>query len=111
MLHISSQMPNWKNLTKVAFRFWLRRYKLFFFLFFLLVAGIGAYQWRYSLVTHRWSPEERRAYLEATIKETVFGEKKFLETLERRQALDQLHVEAVAPKRSIFPGGTEKDAR
>lgn len=110
MLRISLKLPNWKDFAKSVFRFWLRRYKLFFFLFFLSVALLGAYQWRLSLVTFRWSPEERRSYLESTIKETVFDEAKFLKTLEERRALDQRHAEDVAPAQIVFPGGTKKES-
>ena len=108
-MRLSITLPKWKDLLKRAFLFWLRRYKVFFAVFFLLVALFGAYQWRASLVTHRWTPEERRAYLESTIKETVFDEKKFLQALEERQSLKELHEERAVPEQIIFPGGTEKE--
>lgn len=103
------KQPNWGTWAKGVFRFWLRRYKLFFLLLFIAVTGVGGYQWHQSLFAYQWTPDERRAYLESTVKETAFDEKQFLEVLSNLELIREQHATQAVVEESIFPGGTKKE--
>lgn len=96
-------------MVKRVFMLWLRHYKLLFFVSFLVVAGLGGYEWRKSLFAYAWSPEERKAYLEKTIKETVFHEDKFLTVLEKLSVLRDEHAKTIVPKKDLFIQAREKE--
>lgn len=100
---------NWSAWWKTAFGFWLRRYKLFFLLLFVVVSAIGGYQWRHSLFVYRWSEEERRTYLEATVKETAFDEQQFLRVLDQLATIRDHHAVEAERTQILFPGGTKKE--
>lgn len=85
---------HWGDIGKHLFRFWLRHYQLLFFIFFLLLAIWSGYEWYRNLFTYQWSPEQRKTYLEKTIKETVFDQQGFLDVLER---LEKRHQQYLAP--------------
>jgi hypothetical protein len=100
---------HWGDLVKRIFVLWLKHYKLLFFISFLIVAGLGGYEWRKSLFAYAWSPEERKAYLEKTIKETVFHEDKFLMVLEKLSVLRDEHTKSIAPQKNLFIQARDKE--
>lgn len=97
----------WVSIMKYGFLVWLRHYKLLFFISFLVVAGLGGYEWRRSLFTYTWTPEQRKAYLDTTIKETVFQEQQFLGSLKKIDALRSEHAKRVSPSEELFISGKE----
>ncbi len=100
---------NWRKLPKKIFTVWLKRYKLLFSLSFVIVASWGGYEWRHNLFVYHWSSEDRQRYLEATIKETAFQEKDFLEVLGKIEKGTQKHAETVTAERDLFIGAREEE--
>lgn len=99
---------NWKQVVKAIFLQWLRHYKLLFFVSFLVVAGIGGYQWRQNLYGYSWTPEERKTYLDKTIKETVFHEQQFLSVLEALERTQSDHLTPRTPAKELFVRAREE---
>ena len=100
----------WGSFVKFGFSLWLRHYKLFFFISFLIVAGLGGYEWRRSLFTYSWTPEERKIYLEATIKETIFQEDHFLSVLKKIDVLKGEHAQKISPSEELFISGKDEES-
>lgn len=110
-MHLAWKQLRWGEWAKGAFAVWLRRYKVFFLVLFIIVSGIGGYQWYRSLFSYHWNEEERRAYLAATVKETSFNEEKFTRVLEQLSVVRSHHEIVRSVKKNIFPGGTKRDQR
>ncbi len=91
------------------FGMWLRHYKFLFFLLFLVVASWGGYEWRRNLFVYHWSEQERKQYLEATVKETAFQEKEFLAVLAQLASLAERHAENTVPERELFIGEPKEE--
>lgn len=100
---------NWQKLPSRIFLVWLRHYKLLFFFLFVGVALWSGYEWRHNLFVYHWSNDERQRYLEATIKETAFQEKEFLEVLSKLEAVALQHTQSVMPERELFIGEPEAE--
>lgn len=87
---------------------WIKRYKLLFIVLFVLVSGWGGIQWYLNLNRYAWTVEEKKAFLDRTIKETTFKEDQYRNVLE---ALDDLAIDHSTPlqvSRDIFAGKKEK---
>ncbi|MEP7162669.1 MAG: hypothetical protein ABI747_02795 [Candidatus Moraniibacteriota bacterium] len=97
-----------KNIWHAIMDQWIKRYKLLFFFTFLIASGIGGFQWYRSLETYHWSPEEKKAYLDRTVKETSFQEQKFKEVLGVLSGLDKDNASHLPPIRDIFLGKKKK---
>lgn len=94
----------WKKLPTKIFVFWLKRYKLLFFFFFLMVAGWGSYEWYRNIVTYEWDADARKQYLDSTVKETAFQEEGFLKVLTRLDVIAEEHHQSTTTTRQLFVG-------
>ncbi len=94
----------WQKFPSKLFIFWLKRYKMLFFLAFLGVAAWSSYEWYRNIVVYQWSPEDRKQYLESTVKETSFQEEGFLEVLKQLDAIAETHAETTTSSRELFVG-------
>lgn len=107
-MKFSFTLPSFESARKRSLYFWMRHYKKMFTLLFLLVTGFVAFQWYRDLYQYRWSEAERKSYLEQTVKETAFQEKKFLEVVDRLERDRVLHMTEKAVERDLFAGAREK---
>ena len=89
--------------------FWIRHYKSLFTLGFLLLTGFAGYQWHYSLYRYHWTDQERKTYLETTVKETAFQEKKFLDVMDRLKQDREVYQQDVEIGRDLFGGARKKE--
>ncbi|MFA9262257.1 MAG: hypothetical protein ACEQSB_02770 [Undibacterium sp.] len=88
---------------------WIRHYKLLFVLIFLSLTGFVSYQWYQNLYRYAWTPEERKAYLNSTAKETAFQEDRFNSVLERLEEDREEHAESAELKYDLFKGARKKN--
>jgi len=105
---------SFKNISFAPFRkralyFWIRHYRSFFVIFFLTLTGYAGYQWRHDLYRYRWSPEARKEYLEATVKETTFQERKFMDALDQIQRDRESQSKPPEGVKDLFAGARKKE--
>lgn len=84
--------------------FWYRRHKTFFFLGFLIILSMGAWDWYQSLYQYHFSAEEKQQYIDSYYKETAFKEAKFRETVNDLTTRAEMHENVTPPTRNIFEG-------
>jgi len=87
---------------------WIKRYKIIFSLLFVIVSGLGGLQWYLNLNRYTWTPEEKKAFLDRTIKETTFKEDQYRNVLKYLEELALEHTTPIAISRDIFLGKKEK---
>lgn len=90
--------------SKETIFFWYRRYKVFFFLGFLIILLIGVWNWYQNLYQYRFSDEEKQQYINSYFKETTFNESKFRSVVDDLTIRAQMHENVIPPTRNIFEG-------
>lgn len=108
-MKLSLKLLSLESTRKRGLYFWIRHYKSLFVVCFLLLTGFVGYQWYHDLYRYQWTEEKRNAYIEATAKETVFQEQKFLEVLEHLDQNREAHGEDLETGRDLFEGAREKE--
>lgn len=98
-----------EKIRRQGFYVWIRHYKLLFVFIFLLLTGFSGHQWYQYLYRYSWTPEQRKAYLESTAKETAFQEEKFMGALGRLEADRARYGESLSLDRDLFAGARKKD--
>ncbi|HLC95505.1 MAG TPA: hypothetical protein VJH89_03370 [Patescibacteria group bacterium] len=89
---------------KRTLSFWYRFYKVLFFICFLIVLGIGGWNWYYSLYRYHLSDEEKRIYTEQNFKETTFKEAEFRNLVNALVEQARVHTQTITLERNIFEG-------
>lgn len=87
---------------------WIKQYKILFSLLFVVVSGLGGFQWYLNLNHYSWTSEEKKAFLDRTIKETAFKEAQYRNVLKDLDELALEHTTPIAISRDIFLGKKEK---
>jgi hypothetical protein len=77
-----------KKLPTILFSYWLKYYKLFFILLFLIVLGIGSFIWYDTFYRFGWSDEKKQQYTltqnrNINLRESEFNQ--MLETIKKRK--------------------------
>lgn len=109
MKKISLKKISFSTIQRKSLFIWIRHYKLVFVLSFIGLTAFASYQWYKDLYRYSWRPEEKRAYLDSTAKETAFQEKKFVQILERLESDRVRHGESLPEKKNIFLGAKKKN--
>lgn len=107
-MHFSFKLK-WKNIPQHVFQVWLKRYKLLFFLLFIVVALWSGYDWYHSFAHYSWNPEERQQYLTATVRETSFQEDDFLDVLKHLDNIHEKHQQNETVERDLFLGAQQSE--
>ena len=100
--------PNISALRKRIIHQWIKRYKVLFFILFLIVSALGGIQWYLNLNRYVWTAEEKKVFLERTIKETVFQEEQYRNVLKDLEDLALEHAASHELSRDLFIGKKEK---
>lgn len=107
-LKFNVHLPRISVLRRQVMHQWIKRYKILFFVLFLFVSLFGGTQWYLYLNRYTWSTEEKKAFLDRTIKETAFKEDQYRNVLKALENLSNDHVTTLHVSRDIFAGKREK---
>ncbi len=90
------------NLIERVFAFWLKRYKLIFFLIFFSVCLAGGFLWYYSLYYFHWTPEQKQAYSDEKSHRDTLNTKDFEEVLRSIDNRENIYHSNPVVVRNIF---------
>jgi hypothetical protein len=83
---------------------WYRYFRIFFGILFLLILGVGSYIWYQSLYNYKWSEDEKKTYMEITVKETNLKYKELEKLLVSLKERERQHQEKSPITRNLFTG-------
>ena len=89
----------------------MKRYRLLFGLVFIVVLLWGGFEWRRNIFTYHWSETQRKEYLAATIKETVFHKEQFVNVLAELAKIREAHEQGLKNNRELFIKRKEDNRR
>ena len=70
---------------------WIKHYRILFFVAFLILSGVSFYEWYRDLGHYEWTEQQKKEYLDRTIKETSFQQEKFEYALSKLEEQKQAH--------------------
>jgi hypothetical protein len=90
------------GMTKRFFSFWMRKYKIVFFIIFFGICAWSGFLWYYSLYYFQWSLDQKQAYIDSQSHKTALNMNDFENVLKILDNRNSIYREEKPPAKTIF---------